>query len=258
MQRPKLPDLIPVLSRGRFITDGLFSYKVLSRHAGAVNLLDSNSDLIISLIADHNDMTDLSLLVPSLFSQSPMADKQIWNRGDFNFTGAEIWSGESIPSRRASGDWLTDIPMLSRISPEESLLSIFISCDEDLWQKKARQILSEENPEIERLIGLGRGMTPSGDDFITGILFASAISGRESLFEKTKIEERTGATTSAGKTLIHLAIRNSFPAYLLEFASEPDRERAIQKAVRHGATSGRDALAGFYWYMKRISSPRRE
>jgi Protein of unknown function (DUF2877) len=133
-----------------------------------------------------------------------------------------------------------------------------------MYQLKAQSVLNNniriENGSIrglENLIGLGQGLTPSGDDFITGALFGEYHSINAVRISREKIRKRLDSTTFAGKTLIYLALQGSFPTYLLFFQKElsdtlviNNLRAAVLKVSHHGSTSGLDTLAGFYWYFE--------
>lgn len=139
---------------------------------------------------------------------------------------------------------------------------------------RAEALLREEDPAA--LVGLGAGLTPSGDDFLSGMLLAedvaaaaapghplvrgkddpSARSGasqpqptrKAPRLQRESIERSLHRTTPAGATLLRLALAGYPPAYQLAMidtlaAGEIDRTIAI--ASRHGHSSGLDALAGF-------------
>jgi Protein of unknown function (DUF2877) len=99
-------------------------------------------------------------------------------------------------------------------------------------------------PEAEQLIGLGPGLTPSGDDYLGGMLVALRASGRamqaEGLWRwlKPRLKARTSAISAA-----HLAAAaggEAHEALHRVLAGELDLEAL--DAVGH--TSGWDALAG--------------
>lgn len=102
------------------------------------------------------------------------------------------------------------------------------------------------------LVGLGPGLTPSGDDFLAGCLLAKAVAGEKlPPAAAASIRGRFGSTTPAGRTLLEGALDRRFPYYLHEFvgawaaAKGPaGEEEAVAKALSHGSTSGTDALAG--------------
>lgn len=105
------------------------------------------------------------------------------------------------------------------------------------------------------MIGLGQGLTPAGDDFITGALLAEQSLQRPLRIDTKKIEARLEKTTAPGRTLLFAALRGSFPAFILSYLEQIDKARsdgeivtAARAAAKHGSTSGRDCLAGFYWY----------
>jgi len=108
---------------------------------------------------------------------------------------------------------------------------------------------------VQQLIGLGPGLTPSGDDFLGGVLIALSLVQRRDIAALLyadlcpRLLARTGpisrthlAAASAGQGLetLHLAI-NSVIEGNVEMI--PDRLRHVD---RIGCSSGWDALAGAY------------
>ena len=119
---------------------------------------------------------------------------------------------------------------------------------------------------LSRLGGLGNGFTPSGDDFISGVLLAREMTGRGGPeLDEQEIRSALDRTNDGGRTLLTGVLSRCFPAYLLEFAGAIAAsirssssggaavERSVQDAVRaaaaHGETSGTDAVTGFAWYL---------
>ena len=108
-------------------------------------------------------------------------------------------------------------------------------------------------PEVEQLIGLGPGLTPSGDDYLGGILIALRWVGRgaqaDSLWRwlEPRLAGRTGELSAA-----HLAAAAAGEAHealhgLLEDLSAwevPDLHPALARLDAVGHSSGWDALAG--------------
>ena len=116
---------------------------------------------------------------------------------------------------------------------------------------------------LSSLIGLGPGFTPSGDDFIMGVLAGETISrtlGRNFLeIDRRDLRTSLHKTNDAGRTLLWQALQGHFPCYLMEAVEGLVKARgfhAIGKvmscAVAHGETSGTDALAGLVWYLERF------
>ena len=104
-----------------------------------------------------------------------------------------------------------------------------------------------------RLTGLGIGLTPSGDDFLVGLMHWAWLSHPEpARFCATMIESTT-QTTSLSSALLRTAARGECIEawHDLLIALNGEKESGIETAVRailaHGATSGADALTGFVW-----------
>jgi hypothetical protein len=120
------------------------------------------------------------------------------------------------------------------------------------------------------LIGLGRGFTPSGDDFLTGVLLGEEIMRMARLpdatphdLDRAEVEERLEKTNDAGRTLLTLALRGHFPAYLVKAVKGVSRAKnsgeireAFSAAISQGETSGTDALTGLVWYLEKTTRCR--
>ena len=118
-------------------------------------------------------------------------------------------------------------------------------------QVSGRKSLEEGRPE--ELVGSGPGLTPAGDDFLTGAILASDASV---VLDRARLERVLPGTTPHGRTLLWMALQGRFPAYLVDFidtvtgndVSFGAISRAVQAACAHGGMSGTDALAGFCWH----------
>jgi uncharacterized protein DUF2877 len=102
------------------------------------------------------------------------------------------------------------------------------------------------------LIGLGVGLTPSGDDFLVGLLAgleATENPMREGLAAAIA-PEAPRRTTEFGAAVLHHACRGEFSQrlhdVLIAVAARDVRglRPAIERATAYGATSGTDTLAG--------------
>ncbi len=120
--------------------------------------------------------------------------------------------------------------------------------------------------DLSALVGLGIGLTPSGDDFLAGALLAQELCHASntccSSLNRTAIEQRLHATTAAGQTLVAAAVRRQFPAYLLQLTERLFRVEACPGAatppaaphhvesrlLEHGQTSATDAAVGMLWF----------
>jgi uncharacterized protein DUF2877 len=283
-----------------------FAGTVFSVHDHAINIKDDDNYRLISIVDRPADMGGLSLLVPRVpvTTEPGLRVASTASRIDFrNRTGsvALVEWGEKTPhfsgtlsegfhGAKGSGfrELLGRIRELVRgLGARDGLCCLGTGSPADnVYARQALTVLDVANlrssvqevaasgERLAGLVGLGPGFTPSGDDFICGVLLAVemrrlgyAHPDGEGEFETTvqPILDRMEKTTVAGATLLWLACRRSFPAYLVTFAQRVasllrvapagtdaparrlEEERAVADAISHGATSGTDALSGFLW-----------
>lgn len=104
------------------------------------------------------------------------------------------------------------------------------------------------------LIGLGPGLTPSGDDLLVGLLAGLEATGHPLLavMATTIASQARGGTTSVGASALRNAARGQFSERLhdvLVAVASPDAAglpRAIERAMAYGSTSGADTLVGLF------------
>lgn len=135
----------------------------------------------------------------------------------------------------------------SQFSSTNPLTTIFTNALVDSDVSSAKAIAS-------KLSGLGSGLTPSGDDFILGALYAAWIIHPPEWMQtlaKEIAETAAPATTSLSAAWLRSAGRGEagmlwhdfFDTLLLPYA---DLQPSIAKLSSIGETSGADALAGFF------------
>lgn len=270
--------------------------RVFSFHDAAVNLLPDHGDYLYSIVSHPENMTARSLLVPGFFEGSGSGEggrdsraipyeirkqKLVLAEREIDFERAPVFSGtpayRNIKPGHTVDDYLKGILSLKNrliaisrgADDERSLLAVWNHAPGDVFQQRVAGILeaAAANPSkgfsgLDRLVGTGIGMTPAGDDFLTGVLLAEMqwryMGGipDEWRVPRDAIRDRLASTTLAGRTQLSLALEGHFPAYLLDFVdastehTPSNRLAALQAAAEHGATSGRDALAGFFWYVE--------
>jgi hypothetical protein len=104
------------------------------------------------------------------------------------------------------------------------------------------------------LIGLGVGLTPSGDDLLVGLLAALEATGNPMRFALARsiAADAPARTTAISGTALSHAARGEFAERLQDVLiaiglDDPKRtERAISRATAYGATSGVDTLVGLF------------
>lgn len=103
---------------------------------------------------------------------------------------------------------------------------------------------------VGRLAGLGAGLTPAGDDYLLGTMAALWLTGRLALLPLIAKTARPKTNALSG-AFLQAAARGEFmePWHALVWAwqaeDEGDLAAAVQWIADFGASSGRDALAGF-------------
>jgi hypothetical protein len=104
----------------------------------------------------------------------------------------------------------------------------------------------------QKLAGLGGGLTPSGDDFLAGLmLWAWLAHPNPDAYCRAILEAAEGRTTTLSAAFLRAAARGECSARWHSLLTEllDIDERSLRAAARgvisHGATSGADAVAGF-------------
>jgi hypothetical protein len=104
---------------------------------------------------------------------------------------------------------------------------------------------------LTALLGLGRGLTPSGDDFICGVLLARSRAGLEPLaWVEPLLSLARKRTTTLSSELIAAAASGSADERILEACdrcldgSMPPAQ-ILEKFLAYGSSSGLDLLVGF-------------
>ena len=111
---------------------------------------------------------------------------------------------------------------------------------------------------VQTLLGYGAGLTPSGDDFLVGLL--AVLAARN----KTRPDSRHDAlreailpqlarTTDFGAALLANACDGHYDESLRRLLSLPtDLPQALADAAAHGHSSGHDTLCGVAWALQRL------
>lgn len=286
---------------GVFIQSLAGSGEVVSVYAKAINILHPDK-LIVSLVENPSQMTALSIVIPSLFqrSENQAARVKPGNRAIFegsrliindlciDVAGGRTWEG-CLGPEDIKGFSLTRIPLLQEallqkgkrggllglIPPIEKENPFVLKASQVLGQVLIREHETSGMKGLSQLVGLGVGLTPSGDDFVSGVLLGERILSLLTVsqaevpemtqhrrtphsIEREEIWNVLDRTTSGGKTLLWQALQRHFPYYLIEAArglarahSLEEMIRVVLTAVSHGETSGTDALVGLFLYLDR-------
>jgi len=219
----------------------------------------------------------------------------VGNTTAVSVSGARSWSGR-LPRRLASLTGLSTVELLAqalrRWGAERGMAAVVVRRIDGPILRAIAKILdgidtgaagrggdaslsrADSLIDVSALVGVGEGLTPAGDDFISGVLLGAALCPQGPRIDLSAIEARLARTNRPGRTVLLAAIADEFPAYIHPVAlalagsetgkrqNTPDRpvrpadeearvSAAVERAVRHGATSGSDTCAGLLWYLDR-------
>lgn len=121
--------------------------------------------------------------------------------------------------------------------------------------------LQEARTAASQLVGLGIGLTPSGDDILTGFMAGLwAGCGRDAYRQRFArqfagvLTDLSARTNRISQTYLNLAAKKQFSSSLVDLArsicqaEQPGTTLvAARKLFEHGHTSGMDSTAGLLW-----------
>lgn len=272
--------------RGAMVAISTWTGSVISRHDGFLNLLHPEG-LIVSVLVDPRHVHPFGIRVePEEFSMIDAQPGSSASMGDGVLTigrgctlavsGASVWSGAVSSCEDRATNPLNVGYLAAAIAAHagtEGFGSLVTGRAENMFAVRASAVLRAASMQpdlidLSRLIGLGIGLTPSGDDFLTGVLAAeaalvgSAGCGPIRSIDRGAVAARLQSTSPAGRTLLTGALAGQFPKYLVGVvdalcASPSEAEATLREAVgqasTHGATSGIDSCTGVWWGVEEIS-----
>lgn len=114
---------------------------------------------------------------------------------------------------------------------------------------------------LQKLIGFGEGLTPSGDDFTVGIVWTACVLPRARVQLLPRLDEALAPllhkTNDVSAQMLRFALEGRFsePLVRLAQARQPaDRFAALEAVASIGHTSGLDTLCGVHFGLKRLLS----
>lgn len=159
---------------------------------------------------------------------------------------AEIWRMPELKYSPLSEERLKEVSAFLDRSEGGIVDKIFLDCI--------------ENGEFEKIIGAGAGLTPSGDDMLTGYALALLYCAPEKLeMLAEKCTPLISHTTDISRHLLAQAFKGKFAApilgLLLALKDGENVEKAIINAAAIGSSSGRDGVFGLYWGIRLHEQP---
>lgn len=134
---------------------------------------------------------------------------------------------------------------------------------EQLTKTGQQDVLNQEELRewIQKLLGRGIGLTPSGDDFLLGILaIHQRVPFLPSQFEYVLTTSlHSGYTTAVSVNYLTAALMGSFSESVINVVNQLDTselKRALANLAKFGHTSGCDTICGMLWALEKISENR--
>jgi hypothetical protein len=169
-----------------------------------------------------------------------------------NTAGGKYWSPRPdweglYENRDIIASQLAALPVLNSQSPRQLTGPLSLAF--------AERDVSTSKAIASRLAGLGAGLTPAGDDFLMGALYAAWILhplAQAEIIAKEVADTAAPLTTSLSAAWLRSAGRGEAGALWHQYfealaLSNATRSQAImEKIMAVGATSGMESLAGFH------------
>jgi hypothetical protein len=110
---------------------------------------------------------------------------------------------------------------------------------------------TESAAELTRIIGLGSGLTPSGDDFLCGMLAGIQVVNADAhpftLALKDSILAHLQDTVDVSAAFLACALQNQFSLAVNNIGTLPSPEKMQESFLAIGHSSGIDTLCGIYF-----------
>lgn len=269
----------PALSIARPLSAELaahpFSGRVLGRFERACNLVDI-AERVITLTLPEIGNGPFSIVMagwPHWFESLPLdqvviatADRLNIGPWQIDLTTAKIWEAQLPCSTQPLKLNSAIAGLLSPYSdwPHPAGNSILNNRLVEVATHLNRAMREAEGAEkdekiaqaVGQLAGLGSGLTPAGDDYLVGVMAALWLTGQKALLPRLA-KVAADKTTALSAAFLNAAGRGEFiepwhALVLALFRGEAESfSQALERVARFGASSGRDALAGFATTLRR-------
>lgn len=226
---------------------------------------DKNGSLPFALHLSFKDTKELLKVVEigALFLYDSIADVFKYQTFVLSFEYTRLYNSELLKQQKLSlrqveKVWVKTSEVIEYNGFQERLPLALKDTTSQAFRKAGVGLFSTETSKIREsllfFIGRGVGLTPSGDDFLVGLL--SVDSGfslldshfRPILLDLLKSKERT---TLVGTTYLYYAIEHMYSTTLLSFANELSTNHKgnqikvdFKQILSNGSTSGLDTMTG--------------
>ena len=148
------------------------------------------------------------------------------------------------------------------IAPEYGIWNILHSSNERMLQA-VRQLAAWLDDDaqapgdaLKTLIGAGAGLTPSGDDFLLGMLFALKATRHRRIDDlATAITALLDRTTTISRAMLYYGCREHFGEQLLALTTPGNisLNHRLLRVAEYGHSSGHDMLTGLFFTLRALS-----
>lgn len=151
------------------------------------------------------------------------------------------------------------------IAPEYGIWNILHSSNERMMQA-VRQLAAWLDDDaqtpgnaLKTLIGAGSGLTPSGDDFLLGMLFALKATRHRRVDDlAAAITALLDRTTTISRAMLYYGCRGQFGEQLLALTTPTNisLNHRLLRVAEYGHSSGHDMLTGLFFTLRALSGQR--
>lgn len=224
-----------------FIETGALTVHSSFRHA--VNLKSDSRGGLFSLVSFDKPLVPNGAVVGC--TEMPFAEagsRVEYHGGKLEFPDFSIDFSSAVSADLKVGKWIESRAAAARVVEQiESAVRGRTPGIQKLAELK--ELDSPISEVVAGLVGLGPGLTPSGDDFICGWLWAWRSCGDPRFSElAAEVEKRRCDTTDASSNFMMLACGSRFAAALKVARNHP--EEGFKWMAAQGASSGVDTLFG--------------
>ena len=161
------------------------------------------------------------------------------------FAQLAVVSKQMLRKKKEAGTTTFEQQLVSRL--EEAIMNF----EQAVLMKNEKEI----NKRMNQLIGLGLGLTPSGDDYLTGFFLVTGMHDYPQLWLNKRLSiafyQRETQTNMISQTQMALALKGQARARLLLLLKEVMQEttsnqldKRVEEVLKIGSSSGADILRG--------------
>lgn len=243
-----------------------FDGHIFSAFKRAYNLIDAQDRVIaltsfemgrgpFSIVVDGESFFSALKLKQPVFITPECINIDKWK---IDLTKAEVWEPqitwptEPLEISKAIFEILQPYNHWPQLEPNSPIARQIVSRLSQAANQFNQALIRNENIEaaVMQLVGLGGGLTPAGDDYLVGVMAALRLRGDLDYLSEI-IQTALPRTTSLSGAFLAAAAWGEFMepwhnlAQALSNSDDAAFQRAVNRISQFGASSGRDALAGF-------------